>query len=105
MKSREEGGTNYSYILPHFILPHPWTRVPLQRWGKRKEGKPPPFAPLLINIRVYPPTFAANTVIDEFAARLFAQENCGTSLNFSFQRLDLGANLFSRGFCNDSSTL
>lgn len=65
-----EAPTTRTFFLILFFVTR--TRVPLERWGKRKEGKPPPFAPLLINIRVYPRTFAANSVIDEFAARLFA---------------------------------
>lgn len=34
------GGGRHSYILPHFILPHPWTRVPLpSAVGKKKGGR------------------------------------------------------------------
>lgn len=68
---RREALVHSSSIL--FFLTRGHVYLYLVRWGKRKEeGKPPPFAPLLINIRVYPRTFAANSVIDESAARLFA---------------------------------
>lgn len=34
------GGGRHSYILPRFILPHPWTRVPLpSAVGKKKGGR------------------------------------------------------------------
>lgn len=73
--SEESGGGRHELLVhsSSFYSSSPVDTCTFTAVGKRKEGKPPPFAPLLINIRVYPPTFAANTVIDEFAARLFAR--------------------------------
>lgn len=97
MKSRgEEGGTR-TFFLILFFLTRGHVYLYLVRWGKRKEeGKPPPFAPLLINIRVYPRTFAANSVIDESAARLFAPAKTAQRVStFLLNASMWGANLFS----------
>lgn len=97
MKSRgEEGGTR-TFFLILFFLTRGHVYLYLVRWGKRKEeGKPPPFAPLLINIRVYPRTFAANSVIDESATRLFAPAKTAQRVStFLLNASMWGANLFS----------
>lgn len=92
---RREALVHSSSIL--FFLTRGHVYLYLVRWGKRKEeGKPPPFAPLLINIRVYPRTFAANSVIDESAARLFAPAKTAQRVStFLLNASMWGANLFS----------